>query len=213
MQEVQDTQVWSLGGEGSLEKGMASHSSVLAWRIPWTEEPGGLPSPGSQRVAHDWASTHSPTAQKTRLLGWPKWTLLLTSCPTEPQIMNGLCAILVLKNSKQDSKSLGWPTPFLTFLVKGLAWCFRWADIVNFHLPGKYGGGQGGVWDWQAHTTIFKADNEGFPGGLGVKNPPVSAGDLGSIPDPGRFHTLRNYRAHMSQLRSPCAPTTEAFAP
>ncbi|KAG5193259.1 hypothetical protein JEQ12_019620 [Ovis aries] len=42
----------------------------------------------------------------------------------EPQIMNGICAILVLKNSKQDNKSLGRPTPFLTFLVKGLARCF-----------------------------------------------------------------------------------------
>ena len=45
--------VRSLGQEDPLEEGMASHSSVLAWRIPWTEEPGGLQSPGSQRVAHD----------------------------------------------------------------------------------------------------------------------------------------------------------------
>ena len=37
---TQETQVWSLGGEDPLEKGMATHSSVLAWRIPWTEEPG-----------------------------------------------------------------------------------------------------------------------------------------------------------------------------
>ena len=46
--------VWSLGWEDPLEQGMATHSSVLAWRIPWTEEPGGLPSTGSQRVRHDW---------------------------------------------------------------------------------------------------------------------------------------------------------------
>ena len=46
--EVQETQVWSLGQEDPLEKGMATHSSVLAWRIPWTEEPGGLQSTGSQ---------------------------------------------------------------------------------------------------------------------------------------------------------------------
>ena len=39
---IQKTQVWSLGKEDSLEKGMATHSSILAWRIPWTEEPGGL---------------------------------------------------------------------------------------------------------------------------------------------------------------------------
>jgi len=39
---MQETQVWSLGQEDSLEKGMATHSSILVWRIPWTEEPGGL---------------------------------------------------------------------------------------------------------------------------------------------------------------------------
>ena len=49
----QDTQVRSLGLEGTLEKGMAIHSSSLAWRIPWTEEPDGLQSVGSQRVGHD----------------------------------------------------------------------------------------------------------------------------------------------------------------
>ena len=42
-----------LGWEDSLEKEMATHSSILAWRIPWTEEPGGLQSMGSQRVGHD----------------------------------------------------------------------------------------------------------------------------------------------------------------
>ena len=47
---MQETQVWSLGLEDALEKEMAIHSSTLAWRIPWTEEPGGLQSMGSQRV-------------------------------------------------------------------------------------------------------------------------------------------------------------------
>ena len=45
--------VRSLGQEDPLEKDMAPHSSILAWRIPWTEEPGGLQSMGSQRVGHD----------------------------------------------------------------------------------------------------------------------------------------------------------------
>ena len=49
----------SLGWEDPLEKGMAIHSSILVWRIPWTEEPGGLQSMGSQRVEQDWAiNTH-----------------------------------------------------------------------------------------------------------------------------------------------------------
>ena len=50
---VQETQVRSLGQEDPLEEDMATHSSVLAWRIPWTEQPGRLQSMGSQRVSHD----------------------------------------------------------------------------------------------------------------------------------------------------------------
>ena len=49
----QETRVQSLGWEDPLEKEMATHSSILAWRIPWTEEPGSLQSTGSQRVGHD----------------------------------------------------------------------------------------------------------------------------------------------------------------
>ena len=50
---MQETQVRSLGQEDPLEKGMGTHTSILAWRIPWTEEPGGLQSMGLQRVGHD----------------------------------------------------------------------------------------------------------------------------------------------------------------
>ena len=53
---MQKTLVQSLGWEDPLEEGMATHSSILAWRIPWTEEPGGLQSMGSQRVGHSWAT-------------------------------------------------------------------------------------------------------------------------------------------------------------
>ena len=58
---MRETQVWSLGWEDSLEKEMVTHSSILAWRIPWTEEPGGLQCTGSQRVRHDWATSPSPS--------------------------------------------------------------------------------------------------------------------------------------------------------
>ena len=50
---MQETRDRSLGREDPLEKEMATHSSILAWRIPWTEEPGGLQSTGLQRVGHD----------------------------------------------------------------------------------------------------------------------------------------------------------------
>ena len=53
MQETQEMRVQFPGQEDPLEEGMATHSSILAWRIPWTEEPGGLQPKGSQRVGHD----------------------------------------------------------------------------------------------------------------------------------------------------------------
>ena len=53
MQETQETWVGSLGQEDPLEEEMTAHSSILAWRIPWTEEPGRLQSMGSQRVGRD----------------------------------------------------------------------------------------------------------------------------------------------------------------
>ena len=53
MQEMKGTEVQSLGREDPLEEGMATHSGILAWRIPWTEEPGRLQSMGSQRVGYN----------------------------------------------------------------------------------------------------------------------------------------------------------------
>ena len=53
MQETQEKQVQSLGWEDPMEEEMATYSSILAWKIPRTEEPGGLQSMGSQRVGHD----------------------------------------------------------------------------------------------------------------------------------------------------------------
>ena len=72
---VQETWVQSLGHEDPLEKGMASQSIILAWRIPWTEEPGGQQSMGSQRVRQDWATkkkkerNHIVTKQRQEILG------------------------------------------------------------------------------------------------------------------------------------------------
>ena len=58
MKETEETQVWFLRQEDPLEEEMATHSSTLAWKIPWTEEPGRLQSMGSHRVGHDWAHMH-----------------------------------------------------------------------------------------------------------------------------------------------------------
>ena len=65
---MRETWVWSLGWEHTLEKEMAPHSSTLAWRIPWTEEPGRLQSTVSQRVGHDWATSLS-LMEPIKLLG------------------------------------------------------------------------------------------------------------------------------------------------
>ena len=56
MKEMQEAQIQYLGQEDPLEEEMATHSSVLAWRIPGTVEPGGLPSMGLHRVGHDWVT-------------------------------------------------------------------------------------------------------------------------------------------------------------
>ena len=61
---MQETCVQTLSQEDPLEKGMATHSNLLAWRIPWTEEPDGLQSMRSQRVGHDWA-TNTQLLQNT----------------------------------------------------------------------------------------------------------------------------------------------------
>ena len=73
MQETQDTRVQSLGREDPLEKEMTTHSSVLAWRIPWTEEAGGLQSMGLQRVRDDLAQQE----QQIKTLGERLTSLLL----------------------------------------------------------------------------------------------------------------------------------------
>ena len=68
MQETQETWVQSLGGEDPLEEEMATHCSILAWKIPWTEGPGGLQSMGLWRARHKWALTaHSTRVTKIRI--------------------------------------------------------------------------------------------------------------------------------------------------
>ena len=68
---MRETWVQSLGWEDSLEEGMATHSSILAWRIPWTEEPGGIQSMGSQRVSHVWVTNTFTSGDQMTL--WQFW--------------------------------------------------------------------------------------------------------------------------------------------
>ena len=74
---MQETWVQSLSQEYSLEKEMATHSSILAWEIPWTEETGGLQSVGSQRAGHNWVTKHAHTH------GYRPWSQVY-GCGLEP---------------------------------------------------------------------------------------------------------------------------------
>ena len=82
-----------LGREDPLEKGMATQASILAWRIPWTQEPGGLQSMESQRVRHDWATEHA----HNNVLG----NLLETDRDRKPKQTEGVLAFIETEHSPE----------------------------------------------------------------------------------------------------------------
>ena len=120
----------------ALEKEMAAHSSVLAWRIPGTGEPGGLLSTGSHRVRHNWSN----------LAAAAEWEKILTNEATDKRLISKI-----------------------------------YKQLMEFNI---------------------KLQQQGFPGGSVVKNPPANAGDMGSIPDPGRSHMPQSNRASAPPLLS-----------
>ena len=84
---MQETWVWSLGQEDPLEKEMATHSSIPAWRIPWTEEPGGLQSTGLRRVRYDWTTNTFTSFPLKNAYAYMTWLSRERGCPlatTEP---------------------------------------------------------------------------------------------------------------------------------
>ena len=90
-------QAWSLGLEDPLEKEIATHSSILAWEIPWTEEPGGPQSVGSQRVGHNWATciwiyghsteAHTHTVHAPQQEKPPRWEGYATKLGSSPHLL------------------------------------------------------------------------------------------------------------------------------
>ena len=116
-----ETWIRSLSWEDPLEEGMAIHSSILAWRIPWTEEPGRLPSMRLQSVRHDWAS----------LLGWFKYSHFL-SCASESMVGTPVVtyvARMLRGNSKTHRQGMdGW---WQLVIVCRRKWLLARADVTG----------------------------------------------------------------------------------
>ena len=90
---LQETWVWFLGQEDPLEEEMATHSSIIAWKIPWTEESGELQSIGLQRVGHNWVTEHA--ALNTKMLYFP----LLKTASVRVVVFTGSISLQDLKPS------------------------------------------------------------------------------------------------------------------
>ena len=112
---VQETRVQSLGWEDPLEKEMATHSSILAWKVSWTEEPGGLQSMGLQRVRHDWATN-------TYLLihvaaSWSNILLI-------PIYWGPTMCLIVLEDTEKSSRTLSLSREplYSSKIISGLPW-------------------------------------------------------------------------------------------
>ena len=113
-----ETWIWSLGGEDSLEKEMATLSSILAWKIPWTEECGGLQSTVSRRVGHDWATSVSLMAQNISIANNTTQTLL-TLCFLPSAFMVLVYHFLKVFISKWNDSSKNL---YLVFKIES-SWC------------------------------------------------------------------------------------------
>ena len=137
---VRETQVCFLGWEGPLEKGMATHSSILVWRIPWTEEPGRLQSMGSgqsmqsQRIRHDWETFITKEGKQFSLV--QKWIILekevLLSVASEHVCVDSLHTHTHTNthtHTHMHTESLTWAELTLSWSCFGFSW--QPCDIVG----------------------------------------------------------------------------------
>ena len=123
MQETQEMRVQSLGREDPLEKEIANHSSILAWRIPWTEESGGLQSMGSQRVGHNWNNlAHVNMGRKPNF--WWRAPDLAPTCPTENEEAIWMNSRKPPNNSSFNHHltATAWQTTVRNFLLSPEQW-------------------------------------------------------------------------------------------
>ena len=107
---MQEMRVWSLGWKDPLEKEMTTHSSILAWRIPWAEEPGRLQSMRSQRIRHNWATKHFSQ-------NLPEFSV---TCPLPASAWGGSGPFLLTESSQaQNRKVLSLHSWWGSALLKG----------------------------------------------------------------------------------------------
>ena len=124
---MQGTRVWSLGQEDPLEKEMATHSSTLAWKIPWTEDPGRLQSTGSQRVGHDWVTSLHNRSSVNQTLD------VLHSKSSKPAAHFILSAFFYL-NVKFSSEILSLYSDFTEFTIEQANWMCPVSTNENFRI-------------------------------------------------------------------------------
>ena len=118
---MEEIQVWFLGQEDLLEKGMATHSSILAWGIPWTEGSGRLQSMGLQRVWHDWV-INILFINEIKLKHTGKWALHInnTACPTVGSQRFGhdwACACTWTHTHTWETMLLQYQTSYFIYLI------------------------------------------------------------------------------------------------
>ena len=155
---VQETQVQSLPQEDPLEKGMATNSSILIWRIPWTEEPGGLQSTGSQTVRHNWATNtntqvcHSFSSKEQILL--ISWLQSPSAGTLEPKKIKSV-PVYSFELWIVKKKSL---TPNRRLLNMERGFKFQEMNVVVsptfHHIPWW-------IWEWQTEFLVQVVGTEG----------------------------------------------------
>ena len=119
--------VRSLGREDPLEEEMVTHSSVLAWRIPGTEELSGLPSTGSHRVRHDWSDLAEVAAAAPQLLGHRHMTYMSTQ--THLYVWDTISEIISQRKTLYREPSAGWWQRHLAFRVSNGDKVTSWGEV------------------------------------------------------------------------------------
>ena len=143
---MQETWVRSLGREDPLEKEMATHSSTLAWRIPWMEEPGRLQSTGSQRVGHNPVCKTAKETQMYRTVFWTLWERARVGWFGKIALKHVIIICETNHQSRFDAwyrvlraGALGWP--------RGMGWGGRWVGCSGWGTH---------VHPWRIHVHVWQ---------------------------------------------------------